>query len=180
MSGRQPLITSHNDYDWPGDGIYFWEHSAERAFAVATEVAARPRHPGQKVTRPAVVGAIIDLGLCLNLLDTRFTSMVQRPHTRLAGYSAASGLELPRNSGGSDLLRRNLDCAVLRTLHSSREDEGEPPFDTVRAAFIEGDRLYENAGFSAKNHIQISVRQIACIKGYFRPLDSAGRPITFR
>jgi len=29
---------------------------------------------------------------------------------------------------------------------------GEEPFDTVRAAFIEGEALYENAGFASKNH----------------------------
>lgn len=60
-----------------------------------------------------------------------------------------------------------------------REDEGEPPFDTVRAAFIEGNRLYDNAGFASKNHIQICVREIRCIKGYFRPLNDSGRPLRF-
>jgi hypothetical protein len=77
------------------------------------------------------------------------------------------------------LYRRDLDCAVLRMLHQSREDAGQQPFDTVRAAFIEGGPLYENAGIAARNHTQICVRQLHSIKGYFRPLDDKGRPMAF-
>jgi hypothetical protein len=49
----------------------------------------------------------------------------------------------------------------------------------VRAAFVEGGQLYPDAGFSAKSHIQICVRNVACIKGYFRPLDDRGKPVVF-
>jgi hypothetical protein len=92
---------------------------------------------------------------------------------------AENQMPLPRNTGGSDLLERNLDCAVLRTLHQRREEAGVTLFQTVRAAFVEGNPLYENAGFSSKNHIQICVRDQRCIKGYFRPLDETGMPTTF-
>jgi hypothetical protein len=44
----------------------------------------------------------------------------------------------------------------------------------VRAAFIEGEPLYPNAGFNDRNHIQLCVVNPRCIKGYFRPL--AGVP----
>lgn len=43
-------------------------------------------------------------------------------------------------------------------------------FDTVREVFVEGDELYPIAGFKEKNHIQICVRNLNCIKGYFNPL----------
>jgi hypothetical protein len=68
----------------------------------------------------------------------------------------------------------------VRTLHQAREDAGKEPFETVRAAYVEGERLYENAGFYAKNHIQICVRDPRCIKAYFRPLDETGKPAVFR
>ena len=179
LAGRAMLVPSHNDYDWLGVGIYFWEHNAQRAFEFATELARRPRHAGQRVRTPAVVGAVIDLGFCLNLLDTRFLTMVHRAHHDLVDRSRRAGLSLPRNSVGHDLLKRDLDCAVLRTLHLSRADAGVDPFDTVRAAFVEGEQLYENAGFSAKNHIQVCVRRGGCIKGCFRPLDDDGTPTVF-
>jgi hypothetical protein len=179
LAGKAVLKPSRNDYDWLGDGIYFWEHNAQRAFEFAAGVSQQPHPSGQKIKTPAVVGAVIDLGLCLNLLDSRSIAMIRAAHEELLKGLASLNADLPKNSGGTDLFRRNLDCAVLRTLHVTREANDEPPFQTVRAAFIEGAPLYENAGFSAKTHIQICVRELRCIKGYFRPLDDDGKPIKF-
>jgi hypothetical protein len=179
FAGEAILKPSHNDYDWLGDGIYFWEHNAHRAHEFACELRNHPRRGGPKITEPAVVGAIFDLGFCLNLLDTRYIALVRQAHDDLILYHESVGTELPTNSVGADLLKRNLDCAVLRMLHRTREEEGERRFETVRAAFIEGERLYPGAGFAAKNHIQICVRDARCIKGYFRPIDDAGKPISF-
>ena len=64
---------------------------------------------------------------------------------------------------------RFLDCAVINSVHVMREDEDEPAFDTVRAAFIEGPPLYEDAGFHLETHVQICVRNPQQIIGYFRP-----------
>jgi hypothetical protein len=75
---------------------------------------------------------------------------------------------MPTNRGGSDLLLRDLDCAVLNYLHESRKEEGEIGFDTVRGVFIEGSSLYLGSGFFEKSHIQICVRRSRQIKGVFR------------
>lgn len=48
------------------------------------------------------------------------------------------------------------------------EKEGEP-FDSVRAAFWEGEDLYLNAGFKQHSHIQISIINPQCIRGIFLP-----------
>jgi hypothetical protein len=45
-----------------------------------------------------------------------------------------------------------------------------PLYETVRGAFWEGERLYPNAGFRERNHVQLCVRDPAAIKGYFRVL----------
>jgi hypothetical protein len=179
FAGKEALKPSHNDYDWLGDGVYFWEHNARRAFDFADEISRRPRHSGQRVKEPTVVGAVIDLGFCLNLLDSRFIKLVRQAHEELVLACDLGGVELPTNSGGTDLLKRSLDCAVIRTLHSMREENEEQPFQTVRAVFVEGEALYENAGFAARSHIQICVRDIRCIKGYFRPFDEDGKPMHF-
>lgn len=88
----------------------------------------------------------------------------------------ASGT-MPCNQGGNDLLKRYLDCAVIQTLHKIRDEVSAtgndgllPPYQTVRAAFREGERLYPDMCFHEKTHIQIAVRDPSCIKGYFRPL----------
>lgn len=179
VRGRTSLAASHNDYDWLGDGIYFWEHNARRAFDFATEMARRPHPSKQKIRRPAVVGAVIDLGLCLNSLDTRGIELLRLAYQRLVDEATVNRIELPRNTGGEDLVNRKLDCAVVRTLHRIRDENGQPSFDTVRAAFVEGPPLYENAGFRAKTHIQICVRDPRSIKGCFIPLGEDGRPMTF-
>jgi hypothetical protein len=180
LAGREPLLFSHNDYDWLGDGIYFWEHNGRRAFDFASEVARHPHPSRQTIKTPAVIGAVIDLGECLNLLDSRFIETVTLGYEELVSASKAAGVPLPENSGGKDRRSRKLDCAVLRTIHKMRETAGEKPFDGVRAAFIEGDPLYANAGFASKNHIQVCVRNLRSIKGYFRPLDEQGWPVSFR
>ncbi len=60
---------SRNDYDWLGEGVYFWEYGAARALEFARDQARRG-----KLSRPAVVGALVQLGRCFDLMDTRFTS----------------------------------------------------------------------------------------------------------
>lgn len=179
FTGKAALKASRNDYDWLGDGIYFWEHNAWRAYEFAREMAKDPHPSKQTIRKPAVVGAVIDLGYCLNLLDSRFVAMLREAYDDLVVFSKAAGLELPKNSGGRDLVSRKLDCAVIRTLHKTREDAGQTRFDTVRAAFFEGERLYDNAGFAAGSHIQICVCDPARIHGYFRPLNDKGKPMRF-
>ena len=60
---------------------------------------------------------------------------------------------------------------MIELLHEKNRKAGYN-FDTVRGLFFEGDDLYPNAGFKAKNHIQICVRNPNCIKGYFLPRSS--------
>jgi hypothetical protein len=179
LGGKDAIQPSNNEWDWLGDGAYFWEANAQRAYEFAVELMHRPRTGRQRIRTPAVVGAVIDLGFCLNLLDSRFVPVIRDAYDRLSQLSDEAGVPLPQNTGGRDLLRRNLDCAVIRTVHELRAEAGMEPFDSVRAAFTEGDRIYPTAGFAAKTHIQICVREPACIKGYFRPLDSNGAPTIF-
>ena len=44
-------------------------------------------------------------------------------------------------------------------------------FDSVRAAFWEGEELYLNAGFKTHNHIQLCIINPDCIKGIFLPRE---------
>ena len=83
---------------------------------------------------------------------------------------------MPKNvnvSGSKDRLLRRLDCAVIENLHTLNT---ENPFDSVRGVFVEGDPLYEGAGFNEKNHIQICVRNPNCIKAFFIPRETVKWP----
>ena len=57
----------------------------------------------------------------------------------------------------------------MESLHQLRREEGKPAFDTVRGFFFEGRELYKGAGFRELDHIQICVRSLDQIIGYFWP-----------
>jgi hypothetical protein len=158
--------TSQNVYDWLGHGIYFWEANPKRGLDFAAELKARGRG---RITEPAVVGAVIDLGLCLDLMSTASVQSLLSAHQKLVEIHQAAEQPLPENA--PDLLRRNLDCAVIRLLHQVREEAGEEAVDTVRGVFIEGEPIYSSSGFFSKTHIQICVCNPLCIKGVFRVPD---------
>ncbi|HTD32626.1 MAG TPA: hypothetical protein VK665_03115, partial [Candidatus Elarobacter sp.] len=65
-------------------------------------------------------------------------------------------------------MRRNLDCAVIRQLHSTFDIAGVAPVQSVKGVFTEGGPAYPGSSIPAKTHIQIAVRDPACIKGVFR------------
>ena len=59
----------------------------------------------------------------------------------------------------------------MNALHIFRNESKQPEYDSVRGPFLEGEPIYEGAGFRSHSHIQICVRKEACIKGYFRPIE---------
>ncbi len=164
----EPFVPSTNTYDWLGPGIYFWQSNPRRALGFAREKARRD----SQRWRPAVVGAVIELGFCLDLATDSGISAVVGAHAVLAEVLTRSGAEIPTNGGGRDLLLRRLDCAVIRTLHDIRADNDLEPYDSVIDVFVEGEPVYPGAGISSKTHIQICVRRPEIIKGVFRVSSS--------
>ena len=162
---------SDNSYDWLGQGIYFWENNYERAIQYAKEDSKRKN---SKIKTPFVLGAVIDLGNCLDLLDQKHLDFLKTAYDDLKLVLEKASKVIPKNSRTKpkdfDFKKRELDCAVIRWAHEIAKEHGEY-FDTVRAAFLEGGELYPHAGFRMQNHIQISVLNPNCIKGVFLPRD---------
>jgi hypothetical protein len=154
---------SNNDYDWLGPGIYFWEANPQRGIEFAKEAS---RRGAASISKPFVIGAVIELGLCLDLTTSNGLEWVRIAYDSLVDVSRAAVLSLPLNS--KDQLRRNLDCAVIRRLHTILEAQKLPRVDTLKGVFTEGQPVYPDAGFREKTHIQIAVRNPRCIKGVFR------------
>jgi hypothetical protein len=173
LHGRKKLKPSVNDYDWLGNGIYFWEYGAHRAYEWAKWKAARGG-----IHKPAVIGALIQLGTCFDLLDTRFTSDLAQAFGSFRSAMKSKGWVLPRNDGRMpDRLLRRRDCAVVNW-YLAEVAKASEPYQTVRCAFSEGKSVFPGAGMKTKNHIQIAVRDPTCIVGVFRPtvreVDNAG------
>lgn len=165
ICGDNDLKASVNDYDWLGNGIYFWENNLERALEWARK--------SPKIKEPSAIGAIIDLGYCMDLMDSEYLKDLKTAYQTLEATMQLMNKPMPVNEGSTpDKLIRKLDCAVIETVHTMNEVSGENvSCDSVRGVFWEGKDLYPNAFFKEKNHIQICIRNPNCIKGYFLPRD---------
>lgn len=163
LSGGAAFRPSNNDYDWLGPGIYFWEANPRRGLEFAREASGRET---SNILNPFVIGAVIEPGLCLDLTTSSGLDWVKIAYDSLVDITRAAASKFQSNS--NDQLRRNLDCAVIRRLHTILEAQKLPPVDTLKGVFTEGDPVYPCAGFREKTHIQIAVRNPRCIKGVFR------------
>lgn len=176
LNQKEEFKLSSNDYDWLAKGVYFWENNYQRAVEYAINDSKRP---DSNIKKPFVLGAIIDLGNCLDLLDQKYLDYIKYSYGDFKDAIEKEEKELPKNlpckENDFDFKKRELDCAVIRWAHELAEKENNY-FDTVRAAFWEGEELYPNAGFKSQNHIQIAVINLNCIKGIFLPRDEVKFP----
>ena len=172
LKGTKGFKASENGFDWLGSGMYFWENSPSRAEAYGIELKDKRK----KLKEPMVIGAVIHLGKCFDLLESHCLEVLQAHYISLKKLYLIANKPMPTNEtafiGDSDKLYRKLDCAVIEYMHSEIANQKGTPFDATRGAFWEGKDLYPGAGFKEKNHIQLCIRNPNCIKGYFRPLES--------
>jgi hypothetical protein len=169
ITGRIDLLASDQPHDWLGPGIYFWESDPRRAFEWSSKKARAGR-----IATPAVIGAIIDLRNCLDLISREDILLLAAAYMSFEARQADAGLEMPVNLPAkglpdSDKPRRFLDRAVINHLHTMIAAKQEEPFDTVRGMFAEGEEVYPGSGFRQQSHVQIAVRNKACILGIFLP-----------
>lgn len=171
LLGGSPFKPSTQDYDWLGEGSYFWENDPLRAFQWATE-------PRRKFRDPSIIGAVIELGNCLDLTTQSGIAAVKIAYDGFIAMNRENKTPIPKNVDPAkdligDKIIRRLDCAVMNYLFliqktAQGSDANSQPFSTVRALFPEGNELYPDAGFWEKTHIQICVRESEQILGVFR------------
>ncbi|WPV68001.1 hypothetical protein [Chitinophaga sp. LS1] len=179
----QIIKISEEPHDWLGHGFYFWENN----FARAREWAVQKVKQG-RFKEPAVVGAVIDLGHCCDFLDSGHIELLKTYYYAMEKIYNEIGKPLPVNRNiardvHKDKLLRELDCAVIEYMHAVifknyKNDIGIhgmsdlKMFDSVRCAFIEGGPAFKGAGIREKNHIQICIRNLNSIKGFFIPREN--------
>lgn len=169
ISDPSYIKSSNESFDWLGHGMYFWENNPQRAILWAEE-----KEKAGTLKEPAIVGAVIDLGRCLDLLDSSNIFLLKTCYKLFKLESDKLDKPIPKNidrpmTGGHDRVLRYLDCAVIEYTHSFLKTKGESSYDSVRAAFIEGKPIYRGAGFNEKTHIQLCIINPICIKGFFLP-----------
>lgn len=163
--GKKPLNPSVNKHDWLGKGVYFWEADPVRAWEWADAITQK------KGGNPFVLGAVIDLGNCLDLASREGVELVKESYHSFVSLQERADFPLPQNlpcsQNDKDCVLRNLDCAVIEHLHSVMLKNGHKAFNTVRGVFHEGDPLYKGSGLFTKTHVQIAVRMPENIKGLY-------------
>jgi len=173
---------SKRPYDWLGHGMYFWENNYTRAMEWAEARAA-----DGSVNNPAVLGAILQLGHCCDFLDSKFTNMIGLYYQAMEAEYENAGKKLPinidaKNDEYNDKLIRKLDCATIEFMHEAIEKQYKEDiavkgysehsvFDCTRGIFKEGEPAFNGTDIKRKSHIQICIRNMNCIKGFFIPRE---------
>ena len=167
---------SAKPFDWLGHGFYIWENNYDRALQWAKDKKER-----RKIKDASVIGVVFTLDHCLDLIDSEFIEMLTIYYSLMKNDFKIIGKELPQNKDikedvHKDLLIRELDCAVIQYLHQKIKEEIKTEkytalkqFDSVRGVFTEGGPAFPGAGVQKKSHIQICIRNMDCIKGFFLP-----------
>jgi hypothetical protein len=171
------ILHSKRDFDWLGNGAYFWESDPQRALEWAEWKADRGDY-----REPTVIGAVIDLRNCLDLTTRSDIELLKQAYQNFVNLQRRSGLPLPTNQNpkgtkDKDRVLRFLDCAVIQHLHEIMDDlvKRNPNiehYDTVRGMFVEGGKAFPGSGMYNKSHAQIAVRNPACIRGIFYAIKS--------
>ena len=150
-SGFKP---SNNDYDWLGEGVYFWQDAPIRAKQWAQSV-----YPQQ----PAVIKSLIRLDNCIDLLDVGWFPSIRALYNRFVDNYLSENLPLPTQNPGRSkahrLDRTFFDYAV-ETINLSSSHKVE----TIRSVFVEGENIYPSSAIYDLAHVQIAVRNTASIQ----------------
>lgn len=152
---------SSNEYDWLGGGVYFWEYGPNRAKQWAG-------------VDGEVIGALIQLGNCFDMTDPGCESLLRITYEKMASTYASRGMSLPTNEAAAGFARK-LDRLVVDQAMSIADEanvtagRSDIAFQTIRSAFEEGDAAFPGSKLRTRTHIQIAVRDYACILGVFRP-----------
>ena len=171
---------SREIFDWLGHGFYVWENNYDRALKWAEDKKERGT-----LKNPSVVGVVYQLNHCLDFTDSTFIDIISTYYALMKTDFLTLEKELPKNKDLAndvfhDLILRELDCAVIEYMHQKVAEEiandiilngfsNLKHFDTTRGVFTEGGPAFDGAGIQTKNHIQICIRNLNCIKGFFIP-----------
>ena len=89
----------------------------ERALQYAVESSQNLQFNRTPIKIPFVIGAIIELGNCLNLVEPESLLILKKAYEDIERIYALAGKPLPVNVANN----RKLDAAVFKHLHKSRK-----------------------------------------------------------
>ncbi len=147
---RRGFRLSRNEYDWLGDGVYFFQDAPARARDWATVGFG---------SDAAVIRSVIRLEDCMDLLDIEWFEVLSAAYTSLLAAAEEARQPLPRQTRGAHRIDRQLINYAVETL-----EQGGFTIRAVRAAFTEGRPLYPGSALFDRAHVQIAVRDLSIIE----------------
>lgn len=175
LATLKPSRGGLSDYDWLGNGVYFFENDQARAEAFAHTAVANPQHmlTRQPIANPAVVGAVLCVHNWVDLCTQDGIANFKAGLSSLKASQREQNKPMPTNKhaypGDETILLRHLDCAAIDMMHKVRKAQGLPEAQAVRGAFYQGATLAETSEFRELTHIQLALREPKCIKAWFLP-----------
>lgn len=175
VSGRINPRASSNQYDWLGPGFYLFEGDEDRARSFATTAAQHPqrRLTAQPIATPAVAGCLLSVQRCPDMTTEAGRLEFERAYVLMQGGLLLNEQTPPSNTPASEdgqAHLRGLDRKVFSFIHTRQHswEEGDS-FQAVRGAFQQGVEIAPNSGFHRDSHVQVALRDMTCIKGWFLP-----------
>jgi hypothetical protein len=147
---------SDNDYDWLGTGIYFFQDAPLRAKQWATQ-----QHPNN----PAIICSSIRLENCIDLFDIGWQPLLKNVYNPFVEQYRSTNRPFPKQNPERSKAHR-LDCAFFNFAIELISRQGQS-VDSVRAAFMEGERLFPDSAIFDLAHIQIAIRNPTLIKASY-------------
>jgi hypothetical protein len=144
---------SDNDYDWLGEGVYFFQDAPYRAMQWASQ-----QHPQY----PAVIRAVIQLDNCIDLLDIKWIPPLKIVYNSFREGYQRFALPFPQQNPTLSKAHR-LDCAFFNYTTELLRRQGQD-METIRAVFVEGESIFPSSAIFDLAHIQITVKNTALIK----------------
>lgn len=160
VNRKRRFNTSRNRDDWLGHGVYFWEYAPHQAFWWAER-----RKKRQKWDEPiAILASMLRLGFCFDLLDPYNVEYATQIYRKYRETEGDAGRTVRENANH----HKYLDCSVFQFAYAVIDAEGQQFVDSARAVYVptgEDKRAWTRSWISKSAHIQICVRNPACILG---------------
>ncbi len=138
---------SDNDYDWLGTGVYFFQDAPLRARQWAAQ-----QHP----SNPAVICSRICLDNCIDLFDIGWQPLLKNVYNSFVEQYQTTDRPLPKQNPERSKAHR-LDCAFFNYSIEFIALQTQQ-IKAVRAAFVEGERLFPDSAVFELTHVQIAIR----------------------
>jgi hypothetical protein len=147
---RDGFRISRNEYDWLGDGVYFFQDAPNRA----REWAAQ-RFGDEGV----VIRSVIRLDDCLDLLDIKAHALLYEAYVAFVQISQQFGIPLPKQTTGAHRLDRAVVNYAVDFLAQRRGNAAR----AVRGVFGEGNPVFPGSAILDRARVQIAVRDASLI-----------------